>query len=173
MSVAAYHLLSEAGVIPQNTELLHGLVYYKMSKSPLHCTLLRRMIRLLNKSLPPGFFVNSEMPITCVDSEPEPDAAIIKGSEDDFDSSHPQTAELVIEVCVTSHEYDHSKLSAYASAGVKECWFVLGDVQKIEVYRDPVERAYTQFMILGPEGSISSAVAPANVIALKEIFKGA
>src|SRR6266540_822642 len=114
LSVAAYHALGEAGLIPKNTELLYGFVYTKMSISPLHSALVRRLSRLLKQALPPGFFVDSEQPITCEDSEPEPDIAVIRGAEEDFWDQHPGTAELVIEVCVTSHDYDHSKLRAYA-----------------------------------------------------------
>jgi hypothetical protein len=35
--------------------------------------------------------------------------------------------------------YDRSKLRAYASAGVKECWLVLGREKQIEVNRQPCE----------------------------------
>jgi len=36
LSVEAYHVLGEARLIPERTELLYGFVYHKMSKSPLH-----------------------------------------------------------------------------------------------------------------------------------------
>ena len=39
---------------------------------------------------------------------------MIKGTNDQYRTTHPTSAELVIEVCVTSHEYDRSKLRAYA-----------------------------------------------------------
>jgi Uma2 family endonuclease len=84
LSIEAYHALAEAGLIPENTELLYGFVYKKMSKSPLHSALVRRLARLLKNACPPGFFVDSEQPITCDNSEPEPDIALIKGGEDDF-----------------------------------------------------------------------------------------
>jgi len=32
LSVAAYHALGEAGLIPEQTELLYGFVYHKSSK---------------------------------------------------------------------------------------------------------------------------------------------
>ena len=60
--------------------------------------------------------MSSGQPVTCSDSEPEPDLAVIRGSEDQF-WKHPKTAELVIEVCVSSHDYERSKLRAYAQAG--------------------------------------------------------
>ena len=63
--------------------------------------------------------------------------AVVRGAEEDFRLEHPRTAELVTEVCVSSAEYDRSKLRAYAGAGVKECWLVLGHEKQIEVYRHP------------------------------------
>src|SRR5260370_2689379 len=134
LSVAAYHARGEAGLMTERTELLYGFVYHKMPKSPPHSALVRRLGRLLRQVAMPGCFVSSEQPITCPDSEPEPDVAVIRGEEDNFWSEHPRTAELVIEVCVTSHEYHRSKLRAYASAGVKECWLVLGREKEVVVH---------------------------------------
>src|SRR5213592_2774839 len=134
LSVKAYHALGDMGLIPKQTELLYGQVFQKMSKSPLHSFLALRLLRLLQALIPPGFLCRPEQPITCQDSEPEPDLAVVRGREEDFLQEHPRTAELVIEVCVTSHEYDRSKLRAYANAGVKECWFVLVPEKQIEVH---------------------------------------
>ena len=170
LSVAAYRALGEAGLIPKNTELLYGFVYTKMSKSPLHSALLRRLARLLKQALPPGYFVDSEQPISCEDSEPEPDLAVIRGAEEDFWNLHPQTAELVIEICITSHVYDRSKLRAYAAAGVKECWFVLGPEKQIEVYRQPKDGQYAERSVHGPGGALTSAAVPEFTLTLDALF---
>ncbi len=170
LSVAAYHALGEAGLIPSNTELLYGSVYTKMSKSPLRSTLVRRLNRLLQEALPPGFFVDTEQPITCADSEPEPDLAVIRGSEGDFMDQHPQTAELVIEVSITSHDHDRSKLRAYAGAGVKECWLILGPEQQIEVYREPRAGQFTARALHGPGGILASAALPEFAVNLEALF---
>jgi Uma2 family endonuclease len=170
VSVEAYRLLGEAGLIPKNTELLYGFVYKKMSKSPLHSTLVRRMVYLLNRLAAPGFFVDSEQPLRCGDSEPEPDVAVIRGSRNDFEKEHPQTAELIVEICVSSHEYDLTKLRAYSSAGVKECWFVLGAEKRVEVYREPDGEGYRQRSLFGPDGAIQSSVFQNRAILLEEVF---
>ena len=148
-----YRTLGELGLIPKNTELLYGQVYQKMSKSPLHSALVRRLLRLLRQVLPDGFFLSSEQPITCSDSEPEPDIAVIRASEEDFWREHPKTAELVIEVCLTSHDYARSKLRAYAGAGVKEVWFVLAQEKQIESHR-----RFAETMTHGPGGTVTSLV---------------
>lgn len=59
----------------------------------------------------------------------------------------------MIEVSVTSHDYDRSKLSAYANAGVNECWFVLGPEKKIETYRQPKDGRFTESGVHGPGGT--------------------
>ena len=170
LSVAAYRALGEAGLIPKNTELLYGLVYTKMSKSPFHTFLVVRLLRLLGAVVPPTHLVRSEQPITCPDSEPEPDISVVRGTENDFLAEHPHTAELVIEISVTSHEYDRSKLRAYATAGVKECWFVLGPEQKIEMYRQPKDGQFTEHALHGPGGTLTSAALPQFTISLDALF---
>ena len=84
LSVEAYHALGEAGLIPKATELLYGFVYHKMSKSPLHTLLLMRLLRLLQSALPAGMHFRPEQPLTCGDSEPEPDLALVAGIRGDF-----------------------------------------------------------------------------------------
>ena len=170
LSVAAYRVLGEAGLIPKNTELLYGFVYKKMSKSPYHSFLVMRLVRLLQAVLPVGCLVRTEQPITCEDSEPEPDIAVARGVENDFLNDHPHTAELVIEVCVTSHDYDRSKLGAYASAGVKEVWLVLGPEKQVEVYRQPAEGKYLERAIQGPGGRCASVSVPSFTVELDLLF---
>lgn len=170
LSVAAYRTLGEAGLIPANTELLYGFVYKKVSKSPLHSALVRRLLKLLREMKLSGCSISTEQPISFGNSEPEPDIAIIRGGEEDFWENHPKTAELVIEVCVTSHDFDRSKLPAYAAAGVKECWLVLGPGKQIEVHREPKDRTYRRTEICGPGGSLTSIAVPECVIRLEEMF---
>jgi hypothetical protein len=64
MSVEAYHVLGEAGVIPENTELLYGLVYRKTPKSPFHSFLLHRFLQRLQKLELRSLLVRAEQPLT-------------------------------------------------------------------------------------------------------------
>ncbi len=171
LSIQAYRTLGELGLIPESTELLYGQVFHKMSKSPSHSALVRRLLRLLQQVLPRGCFFFSEQPITCVDSEPEPDLAVVRGSEEDFWREHPKTAELVIEVCVTSHDYDRSKLRAYASASVKEVWFVLAPEKQIEVHRRPAGGQFAERATHGPGGKLTCTAVPEFTVDLESLFE--
>jgi Uma2 family endonuclease len=171
LSVEAYHALGEARLIPERTELLYGFVYHKVSKSPLHTFLMLRLLRLVQAVLPRGLHLRPEQPLTCVDSEPEPDLAVVLGSEEDFRLAHPRTAELVIEVSVTSADYDRSKLRAYANAGVKEVWLVLGREKQIEVDRHPGGGEFAERTLHGPGAILTSAVLSGFTVDLSKLFE--
>lgn len=173
LSVKAYHALGEMGLIPERTELLYGQVYHKMSKSPLHSSLAMRLFRLLQALIPTGCLCRVEQPLTCSDSEPEPDLAVVRGREEDFWHEHPHTAELVIEVCVRSTDYDRSKLRAYATVGVQECWLVLGPERQVEVHRRPSEGHYAETQLVGPGGRLVATGMPQIALDLEALFPAA
>ena len=160
LSVEAYHVLGEAGLIPEKTELLYGFVFHKMPKSPFHRFLVQQLLLALRAVLPQGLLLWSEQPLRCSDSEPEPDISVIRGEEKDFRNVHPTTAELVIEVSITSEDYDRSKASVYAQAGVKEFWIILTGAKKIEVYRDPIGDRYASLDIIEGDQLAKSKVIP-------------
>jgi Uma2 family endonuclease len=170
LSVAAYRALGEMGFLPKNTELLYGQVYQKMPKSPFHSALVRRLVKLLQGIPLAGRFVMSEQPITGADSEPEPDVAIVRGAEEDYWNEHPRTAELVIEICVTSHEYDRFKLQAYAAAGVPEVWLVLAPEKQVQVFRQPADGQFTEAKIHGPGGRLTCVAVPEFTLDLDPLF---
>jgi Uma2 family endonuclease len=170
LDLKAYHALGERGLLPEKTEFLYGQVFHKMPKSPLHRLLLMRLLVLLQRILPPGFHVQPEQPIVCGDSEPEPDLSVIRGSLEDYRGEHPRTAELVIEICVNSHEHDRSKLRAYAAAGVKECWLVLGPERQVEVHRLPRNDRFGERSYHGPGGCVTCAAIPNLTVELDRLF---
>jgi Uma2 family endonuclease len=171
LSVEAYHTLGDMGLIPKKSELLHGFVFHKMSKSPLHTLLVLRLIQLIQACLPAGCHLRAEQPLTFADSEPEPDISIVRGSVEDYPKGHPTTAELVVEVCVTSHDYDRDKLAAYAAAGVREVWLVLGPERVVEVYRRPEAGRYVESAVLPADGTLDSATLPGVRVRLPELFR--
>src|SRR5216117_830170 len=94
LSVEEYHRLDEFNENGRRTELIRGILIEKMSKSPLHCTIAKRLYDKIVSLLSGGFIVRHEAPLTLADSEPEPDVAVVRGAETDFAAAHPTTAEL-------------------------------------------------------------------------------
>ena len=70
-------------------------------------------------------------------SEPQPDFALLPGGFDS-PSTHPETADLVLEVAHSSLAYDRGeKASMYARAGIEDYWIVNIESRVLEVYREP------------------------------------
>src|SRR5437879_1753670 len=154
LSVEEYHRLPEFNENGRRTELIRGVVIEKMSKSPLHSSISRRLFRRLQAALPEHFILLRDDPLTLADSEPEPDIAIVRGGEHDFASRHPSTAVLVIEVAVTSAAEDRSLASLYAEAGVEEYWIVLPVERRVEVHRRPEAGAYLERTVVEGDATL-------------------
>ena len=154
-SVEEYHRLGELPV-----ELLRGTVIEKIPKSPLHQFYVDRLRQILSSQISPEFVVRQEAPLTFADSELEPDVAVVVGPAERYISAHPSSAELVIEVAVSSLEIDRVKAAIYAEAGVREYWIVSPEEKRVEVLRDPGPQSYVQLhVVAAPAVLESSALA--------------
>ena len=144
LSVEAYEALAEKDMLDKRAELLRGLIVNKMPKSPLHCILTRRIFLFLHALQRAGLVVLIESPLRLADSMPEPDVMIVRGAESDYEARHPTTAELVVEVAVSSAALDRENASLYAEASVPEYWIVLGAERQVEAYHQPENGVYQQ-----------------------------
>jgi len=172
MSVARYHETPEYNENGKRTELIRGIVIEKMSKSPLHSSINTRLLRRLAAATPAGYVLCKDEPLTLADSEPEPDMFIVAGRETDFDSHHPATAALAIEVAVTSVVLDQEKAAIYAEAGVQEYWIVLALQQQVEVYRQPEAGRYREVRTYSRGETIECSSVSGIRVELAGIFPG-
>lgn len=170
VSVAEYHRIGESGE-RRRTELIRGIVIEKISKSPLHSSISTRLNKLVLRLAPDGYIVRKEEPLTLLDSEPEPDIAVVAAREgEEFATEHPHTAELVIEVAVTSAALDRANASLYAEAGVQEYWIVLGASRAIEVYRRPEHGIYQEVFTCRSGDELACASVPPIRLRVAECF---
>ena len=149
LSVHGYHKLRDLGLVRVKTELLNGVIVEKMTKSPRHTYLVQRLHEFLAKDLPLGYQLRKEDPLTLATSEPEPDLAIVAGTAESFRHHHPTTAELVVEIAVSSVEIDRAKADLYAAASVPTYWLVLPEAAAVDVYSEPTPAGYGQVRRLG------------------------
>lgn len=171
ISIEQYHLLPEYAPSGKRTELIRGIIIEKMSKSPLHVALLRRLLRLVEAAVEAGLLVYKEDPLTFLDSEPEPDISVVEGKEGDYNETLPTTARLVIEVAVTTVKLDRAKAPLYAEASIPEYWLVLAKEKTVEVYTEPRDGKYTQHHTYSSVASVVSTVLPALRVELGELFR--
>jgi len=164
LSVEDYHRLGELPV-----ELLRGTIIDKMPKSPLHQFYADRCRRILSGQIAPELIVRQEGPITTADSEPEPDVSVVVGPEERYFLAHPRTAELVIEIAVSSLEIDRVKALIYAEASVKEYWIVCPEEKSVEVHRQPGAAGYADRLIVNT-GTLESSALPGVKVDVGALF---
>ena len=170
LSVAEYHQLGEFNENGRRTELVRGIVIEKTSKSPLHGFIADQVRQILAAQVTAEFIIFSQDPITTPDSEPEPDVMVVRGKREDFRTTHPATAQLVVEVAVTSLEVDRAKASIYAESGVAEYWIVCPDKKQVEVHRQPGATGYGEHTVLTSPAAIECAALPGVRVDLAAIF---
>jgi hypothetical protein len=91
ISVAAYHDMIDKGILKSDdpVELLEGVIVQKMGKNPPHRIATRATCLALERSIPTGWYVDTQEPITTDSSEPEPDVAVLRGDSRDYPDRHP------------------------------------------------------------------------------------
>ena len=170
LAVDQYHRLCRSGIISERTELLDGIVVSKMGKSPLHTWTVSFLADWLRQVAPAENTVRTEQPLTLSESEPEPDLSVVRGSRDDYRSSHPPTAELVVEVSISTEDIDREKKTIYAHANVAEYWIVMPQQRKVLVHRDAdsADRRYADVVELTDKDAIFWSGA---TLTLADLFK--
>src|SRR5262249_37351222 len=101
-TVEQYQKMDEVGVFgSERGGLIEGWVARKEPRGPRHIAALGRVNRQLGSRLPPGWYVRVQSDVSLTGSQPQPDAAVVPGTnDDDYDGRHPVPAEiaLVVEV---------------------------------------------------------------------------
>lgn len=169
VSVEFYHEAGKLGMIGEDVELLEGVIFKKMPKSPFHEWLVEFLRERLLQICGPSYFIGKERPITCSTSEPEPDLAVIKGSLSDYRHSHPTTAELVIEIAISTVQRDRSKAAIYADAGVKEYWLIEPEGGLITLHSEPKDSGYATTQTYSAQDLVPSALFPAFALRLADL----
>ena len=144
-SIAEYHRLAELGFFDfdRRFELIRPEIIKMAAKGRLHSVCNSRMFGKLYSLLEERAIVRGQEPIILSDSEPEPDVVIVRNRSDDYVSSHPLAADvlLVIEVSDSTLKYARTtKLSLYAESAIADYWlFNLVDIQ-LEMYSEPYQK---------------------------------
>src|SRR5438132_7230308 len=105
-SVARYQRMIETGILTaeDKVELLENYVVLKMPRNPLHDSIVQRLLRPLLRPLPSDWDIRIQLAVELLDSQPEPDFALVRGSDVVYRARHPGPADvgLVIEVANSS-----------------------------------------------------------------------
>lgn len=165
VSVEKYHDMVAAGIITRDdrVELLEGALIVKMGQNPPHRTAVIRLTRVFSRLPLVNHFPQFQAPITLERSEPEPDGAIITGSEEQYLTENPgqHAVRLVVEIADASLRQDRNlKRRIYATAGIPEYWIVNVTNRTVEVHSDPVaaNSDYQSVKVYGNDAHIELAL---------------
>jgi len=142
VTVREYDRMIETGELTEAdpVELLSERIVVKMSRGPRHDSALELIQAALAPLLAAGCRLRIQSAIVTRDSEPEPDAAVVRGTIRTHASRHPTAAEtlLVIEVADSSLAEDRNrKLGVYAAAGIPIYWILNIVDRELEIHREP------------------------------------
>lgn len=176
-TVHEYYRMAEAGILREDdrVELIEGEVVEMPPIGSQHAACVDRLNWLLSQRLNSGeTIIRVQSPIRLnVDTEPQPDIAIVRFREDFYRMRHPGPEEvlLLIEVADSSARYDRDiKVPLYAREGIAEVWLLDLEQQTVEVFRTPSPSGYATHLerrgdqLLTPEG------LPALLLRSEEIF---
>lgn len=161
---AEYDALVETGVLEdQKVELLRGMIVEMAAKGVPHDMAIQWLTMHLARRLPEHLHVRVQSAWAAThDSEPEPDLAVVPAvwHAPDGVRSHPQVAELIVEVAASSLRRDlRVKAGIYAEAGLAEYWVLDIDAREVVVHTDPVEGTYRTIRRIGaPEVLVAAGV---------------
>ncbi len=125
-------------------ELIDGYMVKMMVKTPPHVIACRRAAAAIARIAPAGWHTRAGDPVQITGhTEPEPDVALVLGTDDDYEDHHPGPKDiaLVVEVADTSLLKDRRRRT-YGPAGIGVYWIVNLNTRKIEVYSDPTSEGY-------------------------------
>ena len=169
-TVEVYEGMPERNENGRRTELIRGIVIEKIPMSPLHATIAKLLYDRVMALAPSGFTVRQDHPLRLADSMPEPDLAVVVGHVRDFYDRHPHTAELVVEIAVTTLALDRANAALYAENGVQEYWIVIPKQQCVEVYRDPQDGAFLDRQVYAADQTVTCKGVPAITLRISDIL---
>jgi Uma2 family endonuclease len=155
-------------------ELLEGVVVSMSPQNPPHAGTIGRVNRVLVTRLGDRATVRVQLSFLAgAHNVPEPDFAVVPGSPSEYDTRHPDTAHLIIEVADTSLPSDRlSKSRIYAAAGVPQYWIVNlpGDCVETFEQPDPARARYERVQRLTRGQGLAIAAFPDIVLAVDELL---
>ncbi|NJN23409.1 MAG: Uma2 family endonuclease [Acaryochloridaceae cyanobacterium RL_2_7] len=163
-TIEDYHRLVQSGSLDNKAvELLQGHIIQMTPEGPLHSNCIRQTANALRKKISDFYEVSETHPITLIDSEPEPDIAIIQ--KGDYRDRHPNGDEtaLIIEFAYSSLDKDlNEKCLTYASVNIPEYWVVNLRDRHVVVLTNPQSGNYQNQTIV-TSGSLTSSVCNISI----------
>lgn len=169
-----FHQLGDMGVFEgRRAMLIHGEILEEGPMNPPHAIAVELVEEVIREALGKGWRVRCQLPLILgLDTDPEPDVAIIAGSARGK-VDHPTTAELVIEIADTSLDFDlQVKRLLYARAEIREYWVLDINGRQLHVFREPQAGDYPVGTTHGVTDTVSPLSVPTAVVKVADLLPG-
>lgn len=173
-------LASDGFFVGKRVELVAGRIYQMAPRFEPHVAAVSLSAKALEQAFGPHFWVRRQDPLHLGNrSKPEPDIAVVAGSENDtIDTGAPTTALLVVEVADSSLRLDRGRRArVFARHGIADYWIVNLIDRQLEVHRspgadpnDPSRFRYGTVQILKLEQFVTPLGAPQSSIPVAALF---
>jgi len=170
-TLAEYRRMVELGILTPDDKLefIDGYLVLKMPQNTPHRSSVLRMTTRLPRLLPDGWVLMSQCPLEVGNYDPEPDGAVLRGVDSDYDRRVPIASDcgLVIEVSDTSLREDRRvKAVIYAEAAIPTYWIANVEERRVETYSNPSGSVYAtrtdylpgQFIPLMLDGQLAANI---------------
>lgn len=173
INVDEYYKMAEVGILKpdDHVELVNGEIFQMSPIGSRNAAVVDRLARKLNQLLPDQINIRVQNPIRFdMNNEPEPDISLLKYKADDYASTHPVPADVLVlvEVAGSSIRFDKEvKVPLYAAYGIREYWIIDLDANQIEVFSKPHGDSYTKTRIFRPGDEVTLM---GKVLSVKELL---
>lgn len=176
-----YYRMADLGFFrDQHVELVDGEIIEMPPQGEPHGVSILLAGRELGRAFGDGYVIRPQLPLrTGVSDEPEPDIAVVSGNiRDTLKTGRPRSAVLVVEVAVTTLQFDlGEKAEIYAGAGIEDYWVIDVENRRLHVHRKTIpdtamsrQRRYSQIEILGEHESVTPLAMPNSSIRIADLL---
>ena len=146
-SVEDYHKMIDAGILSdRHVELISGEILQMSPEGSFHTSINHIGVTYLRSILGEQAVIREAHPITLMDSETEPDIAIVRSPYNLYFNHHPYPEDIywLIEISDSTLSKDLGiKKRIYANANIKEYWVIDLNYKILKVFQNPQKDDYS------------------------------
>lgn len=170
-----WRTMVEKGVFQKNErlEFVEGRIIVMSPVNRPHSSCVKRLNQLSALALGETAIISVQDPLLIGQDEFYPDVVLLKPRADFYNDKDPtpEDAFLVIEVADSTLKTDQEfKGAKYAAGGVGEYWVVDLNHERVWVYRNPKDGAYTQTQALERGSSLSVQALPQIQLHVEDVL---
>jgi Uma2 family endonuclease len=175
ITVEEFGRMAESGVFgDRRIELINGRLIDVPPQGPPHAGTVSACVFKIQTALGRRAVVRPQLSLPVgADSQPEPDAAIVRWSDSFYRDRHPSAEETfaVVEVSHTTLTFDRDvKRQLYGAGRIPEYWIIDIVHETIEMYRQPHDLGYAWKKKVGHGDSVAFEAFPDVVFSVDELL---